>query len=242
MLRAHWRSRPNDVPQVSLHSTGKQIMKTSIALKTLLGAASLALPLMVFAESNVQTGAGTLNATAHVDFQLVIPQILYLRVGTGIVVHHRRAGPANPTVDQIVFNVPTAPGRAMALPLPLPPAVISGSASKPRPSWVTSAMSRSPPPPRERSNNGTATRPSLHADNDHHCDADLGDRAARADAGQRHERHRDGYRGERGQPSRTRSGPTRSPTPRTGPCRGTYGGGGVANVNNRRVIYTASMP
>ncbi len=58
-------------------------MKTSMALKTLLGAASLALPLMAFAESNVQTGAGPLTATAHVDFQIVIPKILYLRVGTG---------------------------------------------------------------------------------------------------------------------------------------------------------------
>ena len=31
-------------------------MKISIALKTLLGAAALALPLLAFAESNVQTG------------------------------------------------------------------------------------------------------------------------------------------------------------------------------------------
>ncbi len=60
-------------------------MKTSIALKTVLGAASLALPLMAFAESNVQTGAATAapGATAHVDFSIVIPKILYLRVGTG---------------------------------------------------------------------------------------------------------------------------------------------------------------
>ena len=60
-------------------------MKASVALKSLVGVAALALPLMASAESNVQTGAATAapGATAHVDFQVVIPKILYLRVGTG---------------------------------------------------------------------------------------------------------------------------------------------------------------
>ena len=60
-------------------------MKTSMALKSLLGAGALALPLMAFAESNVQTGAATAapGATARVDFSIVIPKILYLRVGNG---------------------------------------------------------------------------------------------------------------------------------------------------------------
>jgi hypothetical protein len=58
-------------------------MKTPVVLRTLLGAASLALPLMAFAESNIQTGAGVLAAKAHVDISIVIPKILYLRVGTG---------------------------------------------------------------------------------------------------------------------------------------------------------------
>jgi hypothetical protein len=60
-------------------------MKRPVALRTLLGAASLTLPLVSFAESNVQTGAATAapGATAHVDFSVVIPKILYLRVGTG---------------------------------------------------------------------------------------------------------------------------------------------------------------
>ena len=60
-------------------------MKTSIALKVLLGAGALTLPLMALAESNYQTGAATNSpgATAHVDFSIVIPKILYLRVGTG---------------------------------------------------------------------------------------------------------------------------------------------------------------
>lgn len=81
-------------------------MKTSMALKTLLGAASMALPLMAFAESNVQTGAGALTATAHVDFQITIPKILYLRVGTGST-YTTGALTSNPAVDLITFS-PTA--------------------------------------------------------------------------------------------------------------------------------------
>jgi hypothetical protein len=43
------------------------------------------LPLASHAESNVQTGTATATpgATAHVDFQITIPKILYLRVGSG---------------------------------------------------------------------------------------------------------------------------------------------------------------
>lgn len=58
-------------------------MKICIAMKTLIGAAAITLPLMAQAESNVATGAGTLTATAHVNFSVVIPRVLYLRVGTG---------------------------------------------------------------------------------------------------------------------------------------------------------------
>ncbi len=83
-------------------------MKTAIALKTLLGAASLALPLVAFAESNVQTGAATAapGATAHVDFSIVIPKILYLRVGTGST-YTTGALTSNPAIDLITFS-PTA--------------------------------------------------------------------------------------------------------------------------------------
>ncbi|MBV9696496.1 MAG: hypothetical protein JO005_06155 [Gammaproteobacteria bacterium] len=60
-------------------------MKISVAIKSLLGVAALAVPLLAHAESNVQTGAATATpgATAHVDFQITIPKVLYLRVGTG---------------------------------------------------------------------------------------------------------------------------------------------------------------
>jgi hypothetical protein len=58
-------------------------MKISTAMKTLLGAAAMTLPIIANAESNVTTGTGALTATAHVNFAVVIPKVLYLRVGTG---------------------------------------------------------------------------------------------------------------------------------------------------------------
>jgi hypothetical protein len=80
-------------------------MKTSIALKSLLGAGALTLPLMAFAESNVQTGTATSSpgATAHVDFSVVIPKILYLRVGTGST-YSSGALTSVSTVDLITFS------------------------------------------------------------------------------------------------------------------------------------------
>jgi hypothetical protein len=58
-------------------------MNTSSALKALAGAALTLLPLAASAESNFQTGAGALTSTAHVDFSVTIPKVLYLRVGSG---------------------------------------------------------------------------------------------------------------------------------------------------------------
>jgi hypothetical protein len=80
-------------------------MKISIALKTLLGAGALTLPLMALAESNVQTGTATNSpgATAHVDFSVVIPKILYLRVGTGSAYSSGALTSVN-TIDLITFS------------------------------------------------------------------------------------------------------------------------------------------
>ena len=58
-------------------------MRTSLVIKGILASAALAVPVLCNAESNFQTGAGTLTATAHVDFQITIPQFLFLRVGNG---------------------------------------------------------------------------------------------------------------------------------------------------------------
>jgi hypothetical protein len=54
------------------------------------------------AESNFQTGTGALTATAHLDFQIVIPKMLYLRVGTGT------DRTTVSTVNLISFSVPAA--------------------------------------------------------------------------------------------------------------------------------------
>lgn len=102
-----------------------------LALGALIAAA---LPGVSYAESNYQTGAGALTATAHVDFQIVVPKILYLRVGTGT------AMATNATVDLITFTVPAANVGDGT--------VISGTGGDLTLGVVTAAL---------KSNNGTAT-------------------------------------------------------------------------------------
>jgi len=86
-------------------------MRISMFVKGILTAAVAAMPLLCAAESNVQTGAATASpgATAHVDFQVVIPKFLYLRVGTGSV--YTGATPSyanNGTIDLINFTPTSA--------------------------------------------------------------------------------------------------------------------------------------
>ena len=78
-------------------------MKTSIVLKGLLGTAALTLPLIASAASTFTSGAGTLNATATVNFTVVIPQFLYLRVGTGSAYATGTLATQN-TTDLITFS------------------------------------------------------------------------------------------------------------------------------------------
>jgi hypothetical protein len=82
-------------------------MKHAFGLTCALGAAALAVPLLATAESNLQVGGTTSNpgATAHVDFQIVIPKILYLRVGTGSS-YTTGVLAADPTVDLITCTPP----------------------------------------------------------------------------------------------------------------------------------------
>jgi len=79
-------------------------MIRSTALLSTLGVAIMGLPFAAFAESNVQTAAATAapGATAHVDFQVTIPKVLYLRVGTGSS-YTTGALASNAAVDQIQF-------------------------------------------------------------------------------------------------------------------------------------------
>jgi hypothetical protein len=80
-------------------------MKTSIALKGLLGTAALTLPLIASAASTVTTGAGALTAAATVNFTVVIPHFLYLRVGTGSAYASGTLATVA-TTDLITFTVP----------------------------------------------------------------------------------------------------------------------------------------
>ena len=78
-------------------------MKTNNLIKIAVAAALLAAPMMSSAESAFSNGAGSpITSSAHLDFQITIPKILFLQVGTGSVMA------ANATVDQIAFSVPAA--------------------------------------------------------------------------------------------------------------------------------------
>lgn len=81
-------------------------MKISTALKALAGAAVVMLPLTASAESTFSTGAAALTSTARVDFQVTIPKILYLRVGTGSA-YPTGVLTTTGTVDLVSFS-PTA--------------------------------------------------------------------------------------------------------------------------------------
>ncbi len=72
--------------------------------KTLLATAFLAaLPMMASAESQFTTGVTTpITASAKVDFTIVVPKIIYLRVGTGTNLAN------NVAVDLVTFTVPAA--------------------------------------------------------------------------------------------------------------------------------------
>jgi hypothetical protein len=59
-----------------------------------------AVPMLAHAESTFISGTG--NATARLDFQIVVPRTLFLRVGTGTNFA------TNPTINLISFNVPAA--------------------------------------------------------------------------------------------------------------------------------------
>ncbi len=61
------------------------IVKWSWAFNGLMGSAALLLPIAAVPESRIETaGASTaVQATAHVNFKIVIPKVLYLHVGTG---------------------------------------------------------------------------------------------------------------------------------------------------------------
>jgi hypothetical protein len=80
-------------------------MKTKQTLRSTLIKSAVALafasPMLAGAESAFTTGAGSpITAAARLDFQITIPKVLFLQVGTGT------ANAANATINQIAFTVP----------------------------------------------------------------------------------------------------------------------------------------
>ena len=72
------------------------------AISAAAGLVVLGLPMLAGAESNIQTGAGALTATARLDFRITVPKTLFLQVGTGT------ANANNTTINLIDFVVPAA--------------------------------------------------------------------------------------------------------------------------------------
>ena len=58
-------------------------MRKPLITVIILAAAIGAAPRQGHGESSFRSGAGVVTATTHVDFQITIPQFLFLRVGTG---------------------------------------------------------------------------------------------------------------------------------------------------------------
>jgi hypothetical protein len=79
-----------------------QTKSTNLLIKTAV-AFALAAPLLAHAESQFTTGAGSpITASAHLDFLITVPKVLFLQVGTGTNMA------ANATINQIAFTVPGA--------------------------------------------------------------------------------------------------------------------------------------
>jgi hypothetical protein len=64
--------------------------------------AAWGVPMLTHAESNLQTGAGALTATARLDFRVTVPKVLFLQVGTGTQLA------TNAAINLIDFVVPAA--------------------------------------------------------------------------------------------------------------------------------------
>jgi hypothetical protein len=79
-----------------------EIMRNPIVTKALLVSAAVALPLVASAASTFSSGPGAQTATATVNFEVYIPQTLYLRVGTGSAYPGSLA--TNNSTDLITFS------------------------------------------------------------------------------------------------------------------------------------------
>jgi hypothetical protein len=82
-------------------------MEMNTRISKLFLALVLTVPGFASAESDVTTGAGTpITASARLDFRIIVPKLLYLKVGTGSTAPYAD----NATVDLVSFNYTTNPG------------------------------------------------------------------------------------------------------------------------------------
>ena len=72
------------------------------AVSAAVGLSAMGAATIANAESNVQTGAGALTATARLDFRVTVPKVLFLQVGTGTALA------TNTTINLIDFVIPAA--------------------------------------------------------------------------------------------------------------------------------------
>jgi hypothetical protein len=92
----------SDIPVAHRGAVTMTMKAQHAALRAAL-ALALAAPFLANAESAVSTGAGSpLTASARLDFQIIVPKVLFLQVGTGSNMA------ANATINQIAFTVPAA--------------------------------------------------------------------------------------------------------------------------------------
>ena len=91
------------MPGMPLIAGRVRVSRTALAA-ALLAAGLIAAPGTARAESNVQSGAGALTATARLDFQIVIPRVLFLQVGTGTFLAN------NAAIDRIIYDLSATPG------------------------------------------------------------------------------------------------------------------------------------
>jgi len=77
-------------------------MRTRFLTGATLLLATVTLPVAAYADSNYTTGTGTITATSHLNFQVTIPQVLYVQVSTGTAFAN------NTTIDTITYTAPGA--------------------------------------------------------------------------------------------------------------------------------------
>jgi hypothetical protein len=104
-------------------------MKCPWAFNGLMSTAALLMPMMAVPESHVQTAAASTatNAAAHVNFKIVIPTVLYLRMGSA---NDRGEGAKTVTIMSNGRNVMLNPSARSADDAPAHGVILSASARK----------------------------------------------------------------------------------------------------------------